>query len=428
MSRNYKKLGDYSFVTKLAGFEHSKYFQFNATHEVNDIPCIQGKNIRNGKVTDDFDWYISKEISDALPRSVLNKRCIVIPYVGSKLGELAIFDKNFVCHLASNVAKVELTDETLDLDYLYYYLKSPFGQGQLFRDKQGSAQPNITMEAIRETKVTFFEKTYQQKIASVLSALDSKIELNNRINAELEAIAKTLYDYWFVQFDFPDANGKPYKSNGGIMVWNEELKREVPEGWEVKKIENFCRIFTGKKDVNQALETGKYKFFSCSPNYKFSNDKLFEGKAILISGNGSYTGRTIFVDEGFDLYQRTYACVNKTESDILPYLYYSILRFLSLKICGGTHGSAIPYIVYDDIAKETFSYNYDIVSRFQDIIDPILTKINSTNNQTTKLIELRDWLLPMLMNGQVRVDAMEDDELLGMAAEPAVAYVKSKKK
>jgi type I restriction enzyme S subunit len=150
---------------------------------------------------------------------------------------------------------------------------------------------------------------------------------------------------------------------------------------------------------------------------------LYEGKAILISGNGSYTGRTIFVDEGFDLYQRTYACVNNTETDILPYLYFSILRFLSLKIGGGTHGSAIPYIVYDDIAKDTFSYNFEVVSKFQKIINPILSNIKSTDIQTINLTELRDWLLPMLMNGQVNVKEEKETEL-SMAAEPKMKYGK----
>ena len=289
--------------------------------------------------------------------------------------------------------------------YLHYWLNTKQAKVYFENNAGGSGQRcTLPIDIIKAIPLHLPPIDLQEQIATLFYNIDSKIELNNLIKAELEAIAKTLYDYWFVQFDFPNAKGKPYKTSGGTMVWNEELKREIPEGWEVNKIENFCRIFTGKKDVNQATDKGKYKFFSCSPNYKFSNDKLYEGKAILISGNGSYTGRTIFVDEGFDLYQRTYACVNATETDILPYLYFSILRFLSLKIGGGTHGSAIPYIVYDDIAKETFAYNFEVVSNFQEIINPILSNIKSTDIQTIKLTELRDWLLPMLMNGQVKVN------------------------
>jgi type I restriction enzyme S subunit len=294
-------------------------------------------------------------------------------------------------------------NEQYDPKYIYYSIFRDEFFEHMMRGSKGTKMPRGDKNQIQEFLIPDYEFSTQQKIASVLSALDSKIELNHKINAELEAMAKTLYDYWFVQFDFPDENGKPYKSSGGKMIWNNELKRYMPYGWEVHEIEEFCRIFTGKKDVNQALKSGKYKFFSCSPDYKFSNEKLYEGKAILISGNGSYTGRTIFIDEGFDLYQRTYACVNNNETDILPYLYYSILRFLSLKINGGTHGSAIPYIVYNDIAKEKFSYNQEVIVRFQKIINPMLIKIKNIDNQTTKLANLRDWLLPMLMNGQIKV-------------------------
>ena len=223
------------------------------------------------------------------------------------------------------------------------------------------------------------------------------------INQNLEAMAKQLYDYWFVQFDFPDDNGKPYKSSGGEMVYNETLKRDIPKGWEVKEIQDFCRIFTGKKDVNQASEMGQYKFFSCAPNFKYSNEKLFEGKAILVSGNGSYTGRTIFVNDAFDLYQRTYAVVSKTDLDVLEYIFYSMLRSFVPKVSGGTHGSAIPYIVFNDIAKETILFHENVVDRFMHIIINIQKQVIDLSEQNYKLTEMRDWLLPMLMNGQVTV-------------------------
>ena len=209
-----------------------------------------------------------------------------------------------------------------------------------------------------------------------------------------------------MQFDFPNEEGKSYKSSGGKMVWNETLKREIPDGWEVKKIEDFCRIFTGKKDVNQSLDFGKYKFFSCAPGYRFSNEKLYEGKAILISGNGSYTGRTIFVNDAFDLYQRTYAVVLKTDNtDCLEYIFYTAKRFLSLKVGGGTHGSAIPYIVYDDIAKECFPFCETAIEKFQKLIIQILSRISRIEKEILELSNLRDSLLPLLMNGQVTLNS-----------------------
>ena len=170
-------------------------------------------------------------------------------------------------------------------------------------------------------------------------------------------------------------------------------------------VDDFCNIFTGKKDVNQSFDSGKYRFYSCAPSYKYSDDKLYEGPAILISGNGSYTGRTIYVDTAFDLYQRTYACTNKdnTDRDMLIYLYYSLLRFLVPQISGGTHGSAIPYIVRDDIAKLPILYNNEAVSLFIKRVKPMLADITRIEEENITLTKLRNNLLPLLMSGQATI-------------------------
>ena len=185
---NYEKLDSHVFVTKLAGFEHSEYIQENETVEKvndNDIPLVQGKNIRNWRFVERYDYYIRKDISDKLIRSKLTKDCILVPYVGSNLGEVGVFYHKYDCQLASNIAKIELIDDKFDLEYLKYYLQSPVGQSFLFQAKQGSAQPNITMEAIRNTNVVDYPFDYQLKIAKALKAIDDKIDNNNRINDNL---------------------------------------------------------------------------------------------------------------------------------------------------------------------------------------------------------------------------------------------------
>lgn len=231
------KLGDISFITKLAGFEHTKYIQGNNTHEKiseDDVPLFIGKTVQNGKIDKNFDWYIPKELSNQLERSKLDKKCLVLPYVGS-VGDLAIFDASYDAHLGSNIAKIELAENCgYSEEFIYYFLKSDYGQKILLRDIQGAIQKNITMKAIREVSLPDISIQEQNNIVSILKALDDKIQINNQINQELEVMAKTLYDYWFVQFDFPDQNGNPYKSSGGKMVYNPELKREIPEGWGVE--------------------------------------------------------------------------------------------------------------------------------------------------------------------------------------------------
>lgn len=188
MINKFEKLENHVFVTKLAGFEHSKYIQFNQTKKPiknSDIPLVQGCNIRNGFFTEEYEWYISKDISDSLMRSKLTKKCILVPYVGSNLGEVGVFYHPYDCHLASNIAKIELIDDYFDLEFLKYYLQSPVGQKYLFQSKQGSAQPNITMEAIRNTLVFDYNLDYQRKIALFFKKIDDKILLNNKINDNL---------------------------------------------------------------------------------------------------------------------------------------------------------------------------------------------------------------------------------------------------
>jgi type I restriction enzyme S subunit len=243
----------------------------------------------------------------------------------------------------------------------------------------------------------------QKRIGNLLSSLDQKIALNRKINDNLEAMAKQLYDYWFVQFDFPNKEGKPYKSSGGKMVWNEKLKREIPEGWEVKDIKSFMRIFTGKKDVSKAIP-GAFKFFSCAPEPITSNEYIYDGAAVLVSGNGSYTGRVTFYNGKMDLYQRTYACVMKNNEYTIPFFYYTLRYLFQPIFSGGKHGSSIPYIVLGDLADFLFAYKTEIVNKFVINITAMFNKRFSLLNEIETLTKQRDELLPLLMNGQVSVN------------------------
>ena len=225
----------------------------------------------------------------------------------------------------------------------------------------------------------------QQKIAAILSSLDDKIELNNKINTNLEQQAQALFKNWFVDFE-------PF---GGQM----------PEGWKEKTLDSFCSIFTGRKNANASVENGKYKFFTCSPNVLPIDSFIFDGDAIIISGNGAYTGRTRFYSGKFDLYQRTYACTMKKDQnqDYIFILYWIIKFVLSKKIMGGTHGSAIPYIVMDDIAKFVINYDKKVFDDLSKIMKSYVLQIQENENQNEKLAELRDTLLPKLMNGEIEV-------------------------
>ena len=211
----------------------------------------------------------------------------------------------------------------VDGKYLNAFMHTQYIQKYFENNASGSGQRyTLSNDTISNIPVLLPSMEVQHTIGKLLADLDRKIELNRRINDNLEAMAKQLYDYWFVQFDFPNEEGKPYKSSGGAMVWNENLKRKIPQGWNDCKIKDFMRIFTGKKDVSKAVP-GNYKFFSCAPEPISSNEYIYDGYAVLVSGNGSYTGRVGFYKGKFDLYQRTYACVLDEDEHNISFFYYN---------------------------------------------------------------------------------------------------------
>lgn len=247
--------------------------------------------------------------------------------------------ENFL--VSTGFAVLHINKTIADPNFVFYNLIQNDNTERLhaIAEQTTSAYPAIKATDIENLSINLPPLPIQQKIAAILSSLDDKIELNNKINENLEQQAQALFKSWFVDFE-------PF---GGKM----------PEEWKEKTLDSFCSIFTGRKNANASVENGKYKFFTCSPNVLPIDSFIFDGDAIIISGNGAYTGRTRFYSGKFDLYQRTYACTMKKDQnqDYIFMLYWIIKFVLSKKIMGGTHGSAIPYIVMDDIAK--FVINYD---------------------------------------------------------------------
>lgn len=406
----FEKLSSHVFVTKLAGFEHTKYIQGNQTHEKinqDDVPLVQGKNIRNGIFINNHEWYIPKEISDCLVRSKLDKPCILIPYVGSNLGEIGIFYHEYDCHMASNIAKVELIDDHFDLEYLKYYLQSDIGQAYLFQAKQGSAQPNITMESIRETLILDIDLKIQKQISNILKLLDDKIQLNNKINAELESMAKTLYDYWFLQFEFPNEEGKPYKSSGGKMVWNEELKREIPEGWEVTTIGDVTVCHDSKRiplTGNEREEIkGNIPYYGATGIMGYVNRPIFDGDYVLVAEDGS-----VMNEKGNPIIQRVSGkiWVNNHAHVLEPIKNYSCkLLMMILKdipVAAIKTGSIQMKINQENLNKvKILDIPNEIKKQINKQFETIDKMILENNKENQELASLRDFLLPLLMNGQV---------------------------
>ena len=344
-------------------------------------------------------------VGEFKPEFLLEEGDIITPLTEQAIGLLgstALIPESGKYIQSQDVAKVTCNEELLDKKYAFYLLSSDIVKQQLSAGAQQTKIRHTSPDKIKDCTVWIPNLDVQKRVGQLLSDIDAKIALNRAVNHNLEAMAKQLYDYWFVQFDFPDENGKPYKSSGGKMGWNEKLKREIPQGWKDCKIKDFMRIFTGKKDVSKAVP-GNYKFFSCAPEAITSNEYIYDGYAVLVSGNGSYTGRVGFYRGKFDLYQRTYACVLDEEVRNVSFFYYT-LRYLFQPIySGGKHGSSIPYIVLGDLADFRFAFNETICKKFVDTVTSMFDEQLLRLQEIEKLTKQRDELLPLLMNGQVKV-------------------------
>lgn len=424
MIKKFEKLGNHVFVTKLAGFEHSKYIQYNQTKKPiadSDIPLVQGCNIRNGFFTEEYEWYISKDISDSLLRSKLTKECILVPYVGSNLGEVGIFYHPYDCHLASNIAKIELIDDYFDLEFLKYYLQSPIGQKYLFQSKQGSAQLNITMEAIRNTLVFNYSIETQKKIALFFKKIDDKILLNNKINDNLQQVILTIFNRWFNQFEFDLEEGKTYSSSRRNFAFNSILKKEIPEGWIVEniaqnKLSSLIDVgvdyFTSKNYIATANVNGTmiqdgndvtYENRESRANMQPSLNSIWFAKMknsvkhIFISSNSQWFLDKYILSTGF--------CGIKCTELSFPYIASVIMQpYFEAAKDKMAHGATQQAVNNEDLKNIPLLVPSDeVLQKYSKIVLPIFKKMNEIQLENQKLMALRDNLLPLLMNGQVTI-------------------------
>lgn len=430
-------------------------------YDNSSIYFINGNNLKNGKIeiTENTKSVAASEHERNF--IALDENSLLLSINGT-LGSMAFYNGENII-LGKSAAYLNFKSGINRFYYYYFQLKDI--QQYFYNVATGSTIKNLSLKSLQDFEVPVPEEIEWKKIVKVLSDLDSKISLNNRINAELEAMAKTIYDYWFVQFDFPisaaqaasmgkpDKKGKPYKASGGKMVWSEELKREIPEGWEVKKVGDFLYTSLGGTPSTKEpkyweggtipwLNSGEIANFPITDSELKITEKAVKSSATELLPKGSVmlsiTRHLRPSILGID------ACANqsvvgiKEMGDIkcyflYPYLQNEIPRLMTLR-----SGAQQPHInketVEDSfilIPNETSGILKSYNKQVGNLYDLILN--NAFQNQ--KLTELRDWLLPMLMNGQIKIkdaehlssEALTKDEELAMAAEPEVSYSKKKK-
>ena len=299
--------------------------------------------------------------------------------------------------------------------FIYYSLFRDEFFDYMMAGSKGTKMPRGDKNQILDFPIPNFELNDQKQIAKVLSDLDAKIEVNNKINQELEGLAKTIYDYWFFQFDFPDQNGKPYKSSGGKMEYNEELKREIPEGWELKMLNKIFEFEKGKEPgsdeyMNEKIDENYIKFFrfgnidgisdtfidSTKQDYLYATEGdvivTFDGSVgkVGIGINGIYSSGL----------RKIYSITDEFHSSFIYFVFKDerIIKTIHKYSTGSIILHASKSIDFLNIV-----YHKETVEKYQNFINPLYEKIVSNLRENQKLAALRDWLLPMLMNGQVTV-------------------------
>jgi type I restriction enzyme S subunit len=399
-----------------------------------NIPLIQTGNVKQANIF--IKTHSNNYNQFGLAQSKLWAKGTLCITIAANIAETSMLDYD-MCFPDSIVGFNAFPDECSEtfMHYIFTYIRAGI-QSRI----QGSIQDNINIEYLTNLKFKIPVKEERKQIENLLFSLDAKIEINNKINQELEAMAKTLYDYWFVQFDFPDKNGKPYKSSGGNMVFNEELKREIPEGWEVKELENIeSNIVTGKtpSTKNKNFYNGSIPFITIGDirgnmhvtETQQTLSKLGANQNInkfLPKGSICVTciaspGLVGFVTKDSQTNQQINSIICENE-EITFFLYFYLKDYF--KFAKASSGSTFSNMNKGEFSSiKTIKPPKKVLVSFSNKSGASINKILKNQIENQKLSELRDWLLPMLMNGQVSVGYAEQEvESLGLVAEGGEIY------
>lgn len=426
----YKKLEDICLDEKRAIISgpfgsniSSKYFVDKG------IPVIRGNNLSLSldKFYDEGFVYVTKKKADEL--NCYAKKLDIIFTAAGTIGQVGLItnDTKYDCYVISNKQiRARLDPNKIDILYAYYWFTSPWIQKYLTSNNKGSTVPLLSLWEVKNLPIIYPKSmSKQKKISNIIDKISKKIELNNKINDELEVMAKTVYDYWFLQFEFPNEEGKPYKSSGGKMVWNEELKREIPEGWEVNKLEEYISVIRGvnykRDDVLSNKETNYIPLIKSNniqngqilfddiifvPQKLVNKNQILSKNSVLMtmsSGSKEHMGKTTIIYDSLDYTFGAFCSKIEIIEDMRCFLsiFFRSALFKTL-IDNITSGTNINNISNEHLYNIKMTIpNKKVLQKFEDILNPILDKQGIIQKENQELTSLRDFLLPLLMNGQV---------------------------
>lgn len=384
-----------------------------------EVPFITPSDSFEKKYISKSERFLSRSGSERLKDKIISSDSIMVTCIGSAMGKVA---KNSLPSVTNQQINSIIVNEKFDSDYIYYLFKNNYA---VFRNAASGSTAIPILNKTDFDNLRFkveLDLNEQRKMVSILSKIDDKIETNNQINQELEAMAKILYDYWFVQFDYPDQNGKPYKSSGGKMVYHPELKREIPEGWGVAKVEDVAQTGSGgtpkstnvsyysngeipwinSGELEQTVITSTSNFIT-EEGLNNSSAKLFPSGTILVAMYGATAGKVSFLT--FEASTNQAICAIMLTDIRMRYYLKNVIEDLYQYLVKLSTGSARDNLSQDMIKNiKVVIPSNDILDRFYDFSNNIIKEITKKQQENEQLTQLRDWLLPILMNGQVKVE------------------------
>ncbi len=385
------------------------------------VPFITISNITGqNKISFDDTMFVPESYYNGLSKTKKVRKGDILYSVVGSFGKPVYVDFDvpmvFQRHIAILRPKSDVNGR-----FLYYTMLNPQFYKMVDKLAIGCSQRTVTLDTLRNIEICLPNKDIQDKTVEVLALIDDKIERNNEINDNLEQQAKLLYNYWFTQFDFPDENGKPYRSSGGKMVWNDTLKREIPNNWVANPLSNIFTFKSGYSFSSDLYEaSGKYKLLTIknvqnngiNPNVdnyinvlpeNIPDYCLLKAKDILMSLTGNVGRVGIMYADNCLLNQRVALAqpVNINQRVFVYFLLKSDIIHKQYEMIA--NGSSQQNLSPIEAEKVIIAYNPEIATKFSTLCNDYLNTIVSNLVENQELINIRDWLLPMLMNGQATI-------------------------